>query len=458
MLVVPLIAISAVLLLAGAAASRSGRAPGAGIAPAGPRAVTPLFSLRRVPEPLVVVVRSTKLSDALKKVTDAVEKSACLAVAVGGRFVVQDNASTPYLPGSNEKIITAAVALDVLGDDFRYTTSVRGRVKSDGSVSRMVLVGGGDPLLSTDRYPRLGLNKYPPIDITRIEKLADDVVAAGVRRVDSLVADASRYDRKTDAPGWVNAIGRGDASPLSALMINDGYIGTGSTRRASSAQGGVEVFRDLLVARGVSVGRATEGKGSDDPVIASIESVPMSTVVREMLTTSDNNTAELVLKEIGRKVSDSGSTAAGAKALKASLKAWGIDTTGHVFADGSGLSEDDRISCSTLVRVLARGGDEGAMFMGMSIAGQTGTLKSSLKGTPGEGVLRAKTGTLKKTRALSGFFPTKNGETIQFSFIVNGDRAKVRAESLWDDLVRGFATYPSGAAPSDLGPLPVELS
>ena len=55
-------------------------------------------------------------------------------------------------------------------------------------------------------------------------------------------------------------------------------------------------------------------------------------------------------------------------------------------------------------------------------------------------------------------FPAQNGETIEFSFIVNGSRAKTRAENLWDDLVRGFSTYPSGPPPKDLGPLPVEAS
>ncbi len=452
----PLVVVLVVVFVAHAAATRSGRAPGAGVSPSGPRAVTPVFSVRRLPGPLVVTVRSSKLSQALKKVTDAVESSACLSVAVGGRVVVADNANTPYLPGSNQKILTAAVALAKLGDGFRFRTEVRGKVAADGSVARMVLVGGGDPLLSTDRYPKLGLNHYPPTDITRVEKLADDVVAAGVKRVDKLVADASRYDRKVDAPGWVNAISRGDASALSALMINDGYIGTGSARRSSSAQGAVEVFRDLLKARGVEVGSASEGKGTSAAVIASIDSAPLSTIVGEMLTTSDNNTAELVLKEIGRKVSKTGSTAAGARAMKEQIESWGIPLDGHVFADGSGLSEQDRVSCMTLVRVLAREGANGAMFDGMAVAGKTGTLKALLKGTAAEGQMRAKTGTLKLTRALSGYFPAQNGETIEFSFIVNGNRAKTRAESLWDDLVRGFATYPSGPAPQDLGPAPVE--
>jgi D-alanyl-D-alanine carboxypeptidase len=116
------------------------------------------------------------------------------------------------------------------------------------------------------------------------------------------------------------------------------------------------------------------------------------------------------------------------------------------------------VSCTTFVRVLARDGSNGNLFKGMSVAGKTGTLKDYLKGTPAEGVMHAKTGTLLLARALSGYFPAPNGETIEFSFLVNGNRAKGRAENLWDDLARGFGTYPAGPAPTDLGPRPVETA
>lgn len=456
MLFVPLAFIVAILAVSHTAANRLGAAPAAGASPGGPHAVTPVLSVRRLPQPLIITIRSSKLTSALSKVTDAVKNAACLAVAVDGRTVVDDNAATAFLPGSNMKILTAAVALSLLGEDFRYTTEVRGSVGAAGNVPRMVLVGGGDPLLSTDRYPKLGLNTYPPTDITRVELLADQVVAAGVRRVDRLVGDASRYDKKVDAPGWVNSIRRGDASALSALMVNDGYIGTDTTRRSSSTLGAVEVFRSELEKRGVVVGDLGEGKAGDLPVITSVSSASLTTIVKEMLTTSDNNTAELMLKEIGLKAQKSGSTAAGAKAVKAQLETWGIPTAGHVFSDGSGLSGNDRVSCNTFVRLLARAGKDSAIFDGMAVAGQTGTLKHYLKGTPADGVMRAKTGTLQLTRALSGFFPTESGATIEFSFLVNGSRAKVRAERLWDDLARAFATYPEGPPPADIGPRPVE--
>jgi D-alanyl-D-alanine carboxypeptidase/D-alanyl-D-alanine-endopeptidase (penicillin-binding protein 4) len=190
-------------------------------------------------------------------------------------------------------------------------------------------------------------------------------------------------------------------------------------------------------------------------VIASISSVPMSTLIAEMLTTSDNNTAELVLKEIGKVAGTAGSTEAGIAVAMATMTKWGIPTDGVVLRDGSGLSEQNRVSCSVFVTLLHRAGTAGAIFAGLPIAGRTGTLHAYLRGTPAEGVMRAKTGTLAAARALSGFFPTQSGEPIEFSFLVNGAKAKKRAESLWDDLARGFATYPQGPDAAAVAPLPV---
>lgn len=447
----------AVVAFARSAASKGSDAPDPGRVSEAPVASTPVLSARRAPEPLVVAARGTRLAASLRKVTDAVQKSACLQVAVNGRVVVSDNAESVFIPASNQKILVASVALAVLGPDYRFVTEVRGNIAEDGSVSRLVLVGGGDPLLSTDRYPRLGLNQYPPTDITRVELLADAVVKKGVKRVTTLVGDESRFDSKREAPGWVNAIGRGDAAPLSALMINDGYVGTDRTRRPSTARGAAEVFRNLLMARGVEVGPAVDGSARDVPLIASIKSQPLSEIVGEMLATSDNNTAELLLKEIGKQAGTGGSTSAGAKVVRSTLTEWGIDLTGHEIVDGSGLSESDRVSCATLVTLLSREPVGSPIFEGMAIAGRKGTLADYLEGTAADGVMRAKTGSLQLSRSLSGYYPASDGSVIQFSFIVNGSRAKSRAENLWDDLAKGLSTYPQGPSLEGLGPAPVLL-
>ena len=87
----------------------------------------------------------------------------CAAVVVDGADVGERNADLAVIPASNQKILVAAVALDVLGDDFRYTTEVVTE-RSPSAVSSPVtsyLVGGGDPLLSSDWYPTSNLDRRP---------------------------------------------------------------------------------------------------------------------------------------------------------------------------------------------------------------------------------------------------------------------------------------------------------
>ena len=57
--------------------------------------------------------------------------------------------ATALIPASTQKLLTAAAALDVLGPDFRYDTrSSPPAAPANGTVERLYLVGGGDPVLT----------------------------------------------------------------------------------------------------------------------------------------------------------------------------------------------------------------------------------------------------------------------------------------------------------------------
>ena len=453
-LAAPAVALSAVVWKAHSTASGAQKPPSLGQVPPGPQPVTPVLSARRTPAPLVAHVRTAAFVRSFTSVTDAVKDKACIAVAVDGRLMVADNADAPFIPGSNMKLATASVALDVLGADYTFTTEVRGEVGAGGAVSRLVLVGGGDPLLSTQSYVTSTINKYPPTNTTSLEALADAVVARGVKTITNLVADESRYDTVRELPGWGDAIGSFNASKLSALLVNDGFVNTRRGRLDSTAMAALQVFRGLLVDRGITVLLLAEGKADPGPPLASVTSAPLSFIIGEMHTTSDNMTAELLLKEIGYHVASTGSSVAGVQVVVDKLAAWGVPTTGLVMADGSGISVNDRASCSTFVGLLAHEGPNGPVYNGLPIAGKTGTLAGFFKGTPAVGVLRAKTGSLTLARSLSGFYPAKDGTSIEFSFLVNGPGAKYRAESLWDNLVTAFDAYPQGPTLDQVQPQP----
>ena len=145
------------------------------------------------------------------------------------------------------------------------------------------------------------------------------------------------------------------------------------------------------------------------------------------------------------------------------LRSWGIDTAGLQLGDGSGLSLDNRITCTTLLGVLQHVGFDSPVGAGLAIAGQTGTLIDVFGDTPVAGRLRGKTGTLNNppfnedppaVKALSGYLPVDGGGAIEYVLILNGPTISDQSEyrPLWVDLVNGLNSFPAVASPAVLGP------
>ncbi len=134
-----------------------------------------------------------------------------------GSALYSRNAERLYLPASNMKLFTAALALERLGPDYRMTTRLVHARSGD-----LILVGGGDPSLSGRVYPYQ--KDTPAADPLRaIEELADQAVAAGIMRVDGdIVGDDQLYPWAPYPPSWTedDMIGE-DGAPVSALTVND---------------------------------------------------------------------------------------------------------------------------------------------------------------------------------------------------------------------------------------------
>jgi D-alanyl-D-alanine carboxypeptidase/D-alanyl-D-alanine-endopeptidase (penicillin-binding protein 4) len=218
---------------------------------------------------------------------------------------------------------------------------------------------------------------FAPQPHTALEGLADAVRAAGVTKVTgNVVGDDGRYDDLRTVESWdPDDLSNGEVGPLSALSVNDArdrtnggdlddiVSGAISDPAADPPAHAAEVLRELLIARGVVVeGAFASGEAPDQArQIAAVDSLPVKGLVAQMLQFSDNNTAELLLKEVGRERSGVGSTAAGIKVELELLKEWGISTEGVVIVDASGLSGADRVTCTLLRRVLDHGEADGLL-------------------------------------------------------------------------------------------------
>lgn len=379
---------------------------------------TAVLSARRAPATLSYTTRTGRLIRSLRAFQGQLPDGSCLRVDWMGKTMASVRSDAAFAPASTTKIVVAAVALDVLGTNHVFTTQVLapGGVNS-GTVSDLYLVGGGDPLLVRSEYP--GTEKYPTINGTVLESLADRIVAAGVSRVTGgIVVDDSRYDQERFVATWPSDFRGSEAGPLGALMVNDGSVyGQPMKGDDPAISAGIEL-RTLLLNRGVQMSREPRRDVliSGATEVARIDSTTLSGVLREMLTNSDNNTAELLLKEIGFVKTGKGTTADGISVVMQTLKKWGLD--GKVLInDGSGLTAANRITCDTLVGLLTK--DSNVMPSLLSLAGQSGTLREAFTGTSMENRLYGKTGTLNGVKGLAGYLPLTNSEPVVFSLLMN---------------------------------------
>lgn len=145
---------------------------------------------------------------------------AVYAVA-GNEALYTKNADTPLLPASNMKLYTTAAALDRLGPNFQFTTSLyaEGPLRPDGTLDGdLVIVGRGDPALSGRFYGDSATYVF--------DRLAEALRRQGVRRIrGSIVGDASYFDDARIAPGWESGnLLWWYGARASALSFNDNVV------------------------------------------------------------------------------------------------------------------------------------------------------------------------------------------------------------------------------------------
>jgi D-alanyl-D-alanine carboxypeptidase/D-alanyl-D-alanine-endopeptidase (penicillin-binding protein 4) len=373
--------------------------------------------------------------------------------------VVQDGDAIAYsraadlalAPASTQKLLVAVAALQRLGPDYRFETTVvaPSAPAADGAVDALWLVGAGDPELGTPDYAAYLASQPRSVGtpVTPMAALVDQLAAAGVRGVHNGVhGDDSRFDGPRWLAGWKPIYrDEADISPLSALTVNGGLdhwtpseVVTGDPTALAGAQ-----LTRLLVARGIG---AAAGPSSVRPangvVLARAASAPLADIVASMLRSSDNLAAELLVKELDKKAGGSGTTAGGLAIVASTVAGLGIPVAGVHMGDGSGLDPGDRATCPALLAALSMGDRSGfgAISNGLAIAGRTGTLVHRFVGTPLAGQLAAKTGSIDCAVSMVGRLDLK--APLRFALVVNGPCDYNAAIAYEDRVANALATFP----------------
>ncbi len=156
-------------------------------------------------------------------------------------------------------------------------------------------------------------------------------------------------------------------------------------------------------------------------VLAEHRSRPLQEILEVINQRSHNFYTEQVLRATGRAAVGVGSAAAGGHAVRQVLARAGVDTTQVFIADGSGLSPYNQASAADFVALLtyvAASPYAEDFIASLPVAGEVRRFRR-MRGTPAEGNLHAKTGTITRVSSLSGYVTAANGERIAFSIIGN---------------------------------------
>ena len=425
--------------------------------PLRPSLGTPLWSVRRTPQPVTDAVSAQHLQAALTAATGG--NRACFEVQAGDTPLATAAADTALIPASTIKLLTATAVLDQLGKDFHFTTTVQSSAAPRaGTVDRLYLVGHGDPLLASPE--RIAKDQQDPetagLATTPLMTLAERIKAAGVSAIPGgIIGVDNRYESIRYAPDWP-ASTRAAIGPVGALTVNDGYSGPAGSGGAVSdpALNAAAELTRLLKGLGVTAGTPIHGDApAKAEAIASIDSPPLPLILTEMLSASDNLTAEMLIRELGARAGG-GTPAKGAGIVLDTMKSLAIPTAGITLVDGSGLSQRDAVPCQTLQAILQLTSTPkfAPIRDGLAIAGQRGTLAPRFVGTPLAGNLRAKTGTLSGVSGLAGF--VTSDRLLTFSLLVNGSFGESSSFAIREAMVSAIAGYPQTVSGTELDPEP----
>ncbi|CAJ1504799.1 D-alanyl-D-alanine carboxypeptidase/D-alanyl-D-alanine-endopeptidase [[Mycobacterium] kokjensenii] len=354
--------------------------------------------------------------------------------ALTGKALWTQQEDLPMQPASTNKVLTAAAALLALDPGDRVTT----RVTAGDRPGVVVLVGGGDPTLST---AEVGQDTWYR-EAARITDLAEQVRRSGAD-VTEVQVDVSAFTGPTMAPGWdAEDIEGGDIAPIEAVMVDGGRVQPTTVESRRSPTPALDAGRALAEALGVDSEQVSITTSSvTGRELAAVRSAPLVVRLGEMMNASDNVMAECIGREVAAAMGRPRSFAGAVDAVTNRLATAHISLTGATLFDSSGLSNDDRLSARNLDSVVqaAAGPDlpELRPLLDMlPVAGGSGTLSERFlnprTGRGAAGWLRAKTGSLTRTNALAGVVTDRDNRVLTFAFISNdaGPTGRIAIDSL----------------------------
>ena len=373
----------------------------------------------------LLLLAGPALADVNENVAALAPQGLVLVVDAKGNELVAQNADEPFVPASVAKVVTAWLAMEVLGGDYRFVT----RFYLDDK--RVLYVrGGGDPFLISEE----------------LATLATELVAAGgAEPITGIVLDASYYPANLRIPGiedtdeaynalnsalavnfnTISAVRSGNTvrpgekqTPITPLAISQfrlrGPNGKGRISLSQDPAVSLQYAGELIAAFIGLAGGSVKGKISTgtvparlEPVYAHQQSRPLSQILIALLRASNNYIANQVFLEIGaHRLGGPVSLEKSLKVANEMLAAQGLATAIHI-EEGSGISRNNHFTARGLAKVLALFAPHADL-----LRGQDGGM--------------SKTGTMEGIRTLAGYADTSSHGRVRFVISLKSNDGPMR--------------------------------
>jgi D-alanyl-D-alanine carboxypeptidase/D-alanyl-D-alanine-endopeptidase (penicillin-binding protein 4) len=392
---------------------------------------------KRAATPQELVVLRAALSKALGKGGPETGAMVYDLTAKQTLFAVRAGVGRP--PASVEKLYTTVATLNDLGPNARLKTSVVG----DGHLGaggvwqgNLYLVGGGDPTFGDGTFNRVWEQGYGPTANDLVGQLVHD----GIRQVTGwVIGDAALFDALRGGPATGYAPDVPDfGGQLAALTYDHG------TTFKKLNPGAFAAKELVLTMHGAGIGARPLNRTLPAPVgakeLASVESPPLSVMLKLMDVPSDDFFAEMLTKQLGVRFGAGGSIAAGAQVISQAIDPLGVHPQ---IVDGSGLSRSDRsspIEVVGLLRSLWNTPTGRILAASLPVVGVSGTVQGIAAHTAARGRCIAKTGTLNYVTNLAGYCTARDHHVLAFALMIDGP-GNWTASQLFNQMVPAIAKY-----------------
>ncbi|MCS3647335.1 D-alanyl-D-alanine carboxypeptidase/D-alanyl-D-alanine endopeptidase [Salinibacter ruber] len=424
----------------------------------------------------------------------------------GDSLLYERNGDRGFLPASNQKLFTTAAALDLLGPEHRYETTLSFDGTTRDSVMRgdLRLVGSGDPTFGST-----ALERTDPL-----RNWAERLAEMGVRRIEGrLIGDDQAFLNGFYPDGWsvsyltrqkgqqmgVRAGGlsyRDNTVPVtvrattpgtppevriqpegvlsvkneavtserwrgSTLLINRTFstnkiVLTGSVARSYGGVRNVPVsdptaftlriFRERLQDAGIETDlELVNAEAVDAPSEGGKPLfVYVSPLLSEIVTEINKRSNNFYAEQVLRTYGWGGSTRGGIQRTESFLRRAGINTRPLSLNDGSGLSRKNLVTPRALQALLAHMNDHAAGDVFRASIPRGGERNTTLRTRLGRTQVRAKTGSLAFVRGLSGYAERPDGGRVAFALFANNYTGpSYQITHTMDDIVRLLTAPPS---------------